>query len=120
MISMIACHSTTKLQVYQFIPSVDCDNCSFLELMEKLTEIDSEPRTITLKNDSVLEYIKRYGGLGYVASFKYKIIDNELNIDSLDIYGRNKIDIQNRCFLFNKDSLVNKITNEKYYNKTTR
>ena len=118
MVGMIACHSTNKLQVYQFMPSVDCDSCDFLELMEKLTEIDSEPKSIVLKNDSILEYWKRYGGLGSLTTVKYYLKDSLMIIDSLDIYG--KIcpeEITNTKMVYSTDSLINSKTKEKYYNQ---
>ena len=117
MAGMIACHSTNKLQVYQFMPSVDCDSCSFLELMDKLSEIDSEPKSIKLKNDSILGYLKRYGGMYSYNAIKYRIVNNELITDSVNLEGYDISGITSMHFLYSRDSLVNKQTNERYYNQ---
>jgi len=114
---MISCNSTNKIQVYRFMSSVDCDNCGFFELTEKLTEIDSEPRYIRLINDSILGYSKRYGGLYSNTAIKYTITNDELIVDSVNLEGYDIPNITNAHFLYNRDSLVNEKTNEKYYNQ---
>jgi hypothetical protein len=114
---MIACHSTNKLQVYQFNTSVECDNYGPLEWQE-LIKLGCLPRTIILRNDSILEYFKRFGGLGSLTTVKYYLKDNLMIIDSLDIYG--KIvpeEIINIKMIYSTDSLINIKTNEKYYNQ---
>lgn len=117
MVDMISCNSTNKIQVYRFMSSVDCDNCGFFELTEKLTEIDSEPRYIRLINDSILGYSKRYGGLYSNTAIKYTITNDELIVDSVNLEGYDIPNITNAHFLYNRDSLVNEKTNEKYYNQ---
>ena len=114
---MAACHSTDKLQVYQFTPSVDCDSYGYLEWAE-LIELGCLPTTIILKNDSILNYFKRFGGLGYLTTIKYHLKDNLTTIDSLDVYGRMvPEEIINAKMIYSTDSLVNKKTNERYYNQ---
>jgi hypothetical protein len=114
---MVVCHPTNKLHVYRFSPSVDCDDCSFLELMEKLTEVDSIPKYITIKNDSIIEYSKCYGGIYGNTEIKYEIVNNELITDSVNINGYEISSVTNMRFLYSQDSLINKQTNEKYYNQ---
>jgi hypothetical protein len=116
-IGMIACHSTNRLQVYRFSPLVDCDGCGFLELMEKLTEIDSVPKFIIIKNDSVIGYSKRYGGIYSNTEIKYVMVNNELITDSVNLNGYEISNVTNMSFLYSQDSLINKKTNEKYYNQ---
>ena len=67
--------------------------------------------------DLILEYWKRYGGLSSSTMIKYILAGSELIVDSKDIYGRNNLDISNMRFLYSRDSLINKKTNEKYYNQ---
>lgn len=117
MISMTSCHSTNRFQRYEWLPSVNCDSCSFLELMDKLSEFDSQPRYIRLENDSIIWYTKRYGGLYSNTAIKYTIINNELIIDSVNENGVEIPNITGMHFLYSRDSLVNKQTNEKYYNQ---
>ena len=117
MAGMIACHSTNKFQRYEWLPLVDCDSCSFLELMDKLSEFDSQPRYIRLENDSIMWYTKRYGGLYSNTAIKYTITNNELIIDSVNENGVEIPNVTGMHFLYSRDSLVNKQTNEKYYNQ---
>ncbi|MCL1943934.1 MAG: hypothetical protein FWF54_10360 [Candidatus Azobacteroides sp.] len=114
---MITCCSTNKIQVYRFLPSVDCDSCSFLEMMEKLAKIDSSNKFIILRNDSILGYSKRYVGLYSNTAIKYIIVNDELITDSINLYGYEIYSVTNVHFLYSRDSLVNKVTNEKYYNQ---
>jgi len=118
MIGMIACRSTDKLQLYRFEQSVDCDSYgSSLEWTE-LIELGCLPRSIVLKNDSILQYFIRFGGLGSLTTVKYYLKDNLITIDSLDIYG--KIvpeEITNMKMIYSRDSLINSKTREKYYNQ---
>ncbi len=101
-----SCGTVTKVQSYKCYETF-FDSTSYHQPSSK---------AIDLKNDSVLMYSERFGGLGNMAEFKYKFINNELSIDSVDIYGYKKNSL-NRFFLYTKDSLVNKKTGEIYYNQ---
>ena len=115
---IITCCSANKMQVYRFLTSVDYDNCNFLEMMEKLSEIDRDPKYIILKNDSILEYWKLFGGLGTLTTVKYYLKDNLITIDSLDIYGKPcPEELTNIELVYFRDSLINKKTDERYYNQ---
>ena len=101
------------IQFYKFVPSIDVEICDLNELTKILTETDT--KSIILKNDSVLEYYKRYGGLGSINSINYKIVNNELITDSLSHEGGDVPGVTSVHFLYSRDSLVNKKTNERYY-----
>jgi hypothetical protein len=112
---VISCKTSFKVQTYQFQPYLD-DIDDINEVIRKTTE--SDVKSIILKNDSVLVSWKRFGGLGIITTVKYYTIDNLLIIDSLDIYGNPcPEEIMNIRFIYSTDSLVNKKTNEKYYNQ---
>ena len=86
-------------------------------MMDKWIEVDSVHKSIALKNDSILEFSKLYGRLGSLMTMRYVIINNELIIDSTDIGGYYIPEISNVYFIYSKDSLINKKTNETYYNQ---
>ena len=111
--SIMSCKTNTKIQFYKFVPSIDVEICDLNELTKILTETDT--KSIILKNDSVLEYYKRYGGLGSINSINYKIVNNELITDSLSHEGGDVPGVTSVHFLYSRDSLVNKKTNERYY-----
>ena len=113
--AVISCKTNLKVQVYRFEPSIDFDVHDENQIREKITE--SDVKSITLRNDSVLEYNKRYGGLYSSTSINYKITNNELIIDSLNHAGYGVPDVTSTHFLYSQDSLINKKTNEKYYNQ---
>ena len=50
-------------------------------------------KSIILRNDSILEYWKRYGGIGRSMIIKYVLIDNELIVYPTDVEGYNVPDI---------------------------
>ena len=107
-----SCKIGFRVQVYQFLPIGDSDNDDIIR--EKLSK-NYVKRFIVLVNDSVLRYNKRNGGIGSSVEIKYKLVDNELFIDSLDIYNRRNSEVLNECFLYSKYRLINKRTNEVYY-----
>ena len=43
--------------------------------------MESDVKSIILRNDSILEYWKRYGGIGSSMIIKYALIDNELIVN---------------------------------------
>jgi hypothetical protein len=110
-----SCKTSFEVKEYRFQPSIDSDIYDKNEIREKIAE--SDVKGINLKNDSILEYWKRYGGLASLTTIKYKLTENELIVDSADIYEHNIPEISNIHFVYSQDSLVNKKTNEKYYNQ---
>ena len=113
--AVVSCKTSFKVQVYRFEPAIDFDVHDENQIREKIAE--SDVKSITLRNDSVLEYKKRYGGLYSSTSINYKIMNNELIIDSLNHAGHDVPDVTSMHFLYSQDSLINKKTNEKYYNQ---
>lgn len=116
-INIVSCSSIggVKIQVYYLLPTVEYDTCSFNETMDNLIAFDS--KYITIQNDSIMILYKNFGGLGFDKHVKYRSINNELITDSIDVSGTFEVEVQDRCFLYNKDSLVNKQTGEKFYSK---
>ena len=112
---IVSCKIGFDTQVYRFIPSIDSDIYSENEIREKIVE--SDVKSIILRNDSILEYWKRYGGIGNSTIIKYTLINNELIVYPTDIKGYDVPDISNMYFWYSQDSLINKKTNEKYYNQ---
>lgn len=74
-------------------------------------------KSIILRNGSILEYWKRYGGIGSSMIIKYALIDNELIVYPTDVEGYNVPDISDMHFLYSRDSLINIKTDEKFYNQ---
>src|SRR5690606_15265846 len=75
--------------------------------------------SLIIVNDSVLNYFERFGGIGKATSIKYSVDENILIIDSIDIYGNSSFSelskgVFNERYFFNRDSLVNVETGEKY------
>lgn len=110
--SVISCKTNVRVRVYQFVPSVSFDIHDENEIRKIL--MNSDTKSIILENDSVLGYFKRYGGLGSYVLVNYKIVNNELITDSLNHDGFDVPDLTSMRFLYSKDSLINKKTNEKY------
>ena len=116
-LNIVSCTSKNriKIQVYNFFPTVDCNTCSFPETMDKLMAFD--PKSVTIQNDSIVILYKSFGGLGFEKQVKYNLIKKELKLDSIDISGTIGVEIQDRYFLFNKDSLINIQTGERFYSR---
>lgn len=113
---VVSCKTSFEVQVYQFLPSLVSDIYNENENREKILRCNE--KGITLKNDSIFEYWKIFGGLGSVTTVKYHIKGNLLVLDSLDIYGRPfSEEFTNIKFIYSIDSLINNRTNEKYYNQ---
>jgi hypothetical protein len=108
----MSCKTSFNVRTYQFQPYVDnIDDIN--EVIKKITESDT--KSIILKNDSVLVFWKRFGGTGSAITVKYIIINNELITDSVNLNGYEIPSMTNMRFLYSRDSLVNKMTNERYY-----
>lgn len=111
----LSCKTSFEAQVYRFILSTDSEICDENEFRDILMKGDV--KSITLKNDSILEYWKRYSGLGSSRAIKYTLLDNELIVYPADTLGYDVPGISNMCFYYNKDSIINEKTKEKYYNQ---
>ena len=112
---IVSCKISFDTQVYRFIPSIDSDIYSENEIRKKIVE--SDVKSIILRNDSILEYWKRYGGIGSSMIIKYALIDNELIVYPTDVEGYNVPDISDMHFFYSRDSLINIKTDEKFYNQ---
>lgn len=110
-----SCKTGFESQVYDFQPVIDSNTYDENEIKEVISE--SEMRTIVLKNDSVLEFRKRHGGLGSLITIEYTLVDNEIVINSADVTRRYIPELSGIHFLYSRDSLINRQTNEKYYNQ---
>lgn len=111
---IISCKTGFNIQIYKYQPTIDSNISNENEIRKRI--IESDVKSITLRNDSTLEYWKRYGGIGSLIKIRYFLINNELIIDSIDS-GGNKNDLSNIHFLYSQDSLINRKTQEKYYNQ---
>jgi hypothetical protein len=112
---VVSCKTSFESQVYDFQLIIDSNTYDENEIKELISE--SKMKTIVLKNDSVLEFRKRHGGLGSLITIEYTLVDNEIVIDSTDVTGRYIPELSDIHFLYSRDSLVNRQTNEKYYNQ---
>ena len=59
---VVSCKTSFESQVYDFQLIIDSNTYDENEIKELISE--SKMKTIVLKNDSVLEFRKRHGGLG--------------------------------------------------------
>lgn len=84
--------------VYRFVPSIDSDIYSENEIREKIVERDV--KFIILRNDSILEYWKRYGGIGSLMIIMYTLIDDELIVYPTGVQGYNVPEISKMHFLY--------------------
>ena len=107
----------TQKHVVRFYQSmqINCDTCTFQEINDSISLIFSEWKIITIKNDSVINYYKKYYGLGSSTDIKYKLIDNVIELDTVDLYGRNVAPLEIGNLEFYKDSLIDLKTGIKYY-----
>lgn len=62
--------------------------------------------------DIIQVFRKRHGDLGSLITIEYSLV-----IDSVDVSGRYIPEISDIHFLYSRDSLINRRTNEKYYNR---
>lgn len=114
-IILVSCKTNFKIQVYNFQSSFNTESSDEEEIRKQIAK--SKIKSIILKNDSILEYFTRYGGLANIVTVKYRVIENELIIDSIDNRGRKIIELSNIHLIYTPDSLVDKKTHEKYYNE---
>src|SRR5690606_4776757 len=111
-----SCKSGKRVPLsYYQPPQMDfCDTCEY-----KNPRLISNPKSIIIDNDSVLNYSERFGGIGKATTLKYSVDENILIIDSIDIYGNSTFSelskgVFNERYFFYRDSLVNVETGEKY------
>ena len=62
--------------------------------------------------DIIQVFRKRHGDLGSLITIEYSLV-----IDSVDVSGRYIREISGINYLYSRDSLINRQTNEKYYNQ---
>lgn len=111
----LSCRTTFRLQRFRSITFIDSIIYNKYGVKERIRVWDE--KFISLKNDSILRYGKLFGGLSGGTDIKYRKIEDELIIDSVNVNGYDIPGITNTCFIYNKDSLTNKKTNETYYNQ---
>lgn len=112
---IFSCKTNFKMQIYRFEPSINLDGQDESETRRMIAR--SDVKFITLKNDSVLIYTKRNGGLASSIELIYRIVNDELIIDSLNYEGKSILNVMGVHFLYSSDSLINKRTLEKYFNR---
>ncbi len=100
--------------VYQCLTNVEGENLTEDDIIiESMSS--SERILIVLKNDSILEYNKIYGGVGSSVTVKYLLDGNFITIEPLDIYGKSyPYELLNARLVFSLDSLVDKKNERKY------
>lgn len=87
-------------------------------MMKPYTKSDIA-KSIVLISDTTLNYNIRYGGIGASTTIKYKIENQLLIIDTVDIYGRNSFqsytdEVFGNIYSYSEGSLVNKKNGDKY------
>jgi hypothetical protein len=114
---MISCKTKYKISSYEFDRGLKFENVNGTLKPFPKTYIH---KSIILISDSTLNYTVRYGDIGASTTIKYKITDNVMIIDSIDIYNRKSFqsytnEIFENNFLYSKDSLTDIGNNDKYY-----
>lgn len=107
--------NTIFIKSYTHIPQ-----SSLLHTCKHFTVSTTNNKSIILISDTTLNYIIRFGGLGVSTTIEYTISDNELIVDTVDIYNRSSFqnidnDIFGYRFYYYRDSLVGINNNELYY-----
>lgn len=116
MFNLFSCKTSRYPVFYKHMVILNCDNCNDDSISYALNSGNN--KSITLKNDSILEYYKSFGGLGSITTAKYSLIDCQIKVDSLDVYGRvGPKEFLNMNIIYSIDSLVNNQTGEIYYNQ---
>ena len=77
-------------------------------------------KSIVIVSDSTLNYTVLLGDIGASTTIKYKIENQLLKVDSIDIYNRKSFqgytnEIFGYKFKYSNDSLIDKMNGEKYY-----
>jgi len=117
MIAIVSCRTGFEKQIFEYHPviNVDPDTLSTEEMIK--IGLGIEKKSIIIINDSVIIYTKRFGGISFSDSIKYKLNQNILTIDSVNYFNK-RIDISNMDFYYYKDSIVSiQASNERYLNK---
>lgn len=99
---------------YQYFYNIDDDELTKDKIIKSVNP--SKGVLITLQNDSILQYYKRYGGLGFSTKIKYYLNKGLIIVDSLDIYNRSSPDeIKEAQLIFSLDSLVDNVNGFVYF-----
>ncbi|MDR2839977.1 MAG: hypothetical protein LBV75_01735 [Paludibacter sp.] len=113
---VISCKSKFHIPTRN-MPNLDCESCSSSELVNMFSEHKLLANRIILINDSVLEYIKLFYDCGWNSEIKYKIVENELIIDTIDTKKRSTAYCNMETVEYYTDSLRNIKTGEKFYSE---
>jgi hypothetical protein len=118
-ISIIIMVYSCKSQLFKgrFVQSTNilCDTCSMQTLLDSSLSVYNHLQIFTIKNDSVINFSKRYFGLGWSTDLRYRIFDNVMIFDTIDIYGTNIEALNLKKLKYNKDSLIDLNSGSIYY-----
>jgi hypothetical protein len=84
-------------------------------LLDSSLSVYNHLQIFTIKNDSVINFSKRYFGLGWSTDLRYRIFDNVMIFDTIDIYGTNIEALNLKKLKYNKDSLIDLNSGSIYY-----
>jgi len=97
---------------YRYLP-----NSHSIQYSEDTILSPSRGKMIILLNDTILQYNRNYGGIGWSTKISYSLRDNLMIVDSLDVFGRiSNPEFTKSGFTYSKDSLINNETGQIYYN----
>jgi hypothetical protein len=107
---------SSKIQAFSLQGQlVRCDTCQYKNFRLE----PGANKTISILNDTLLQYSVLLGHIGATTKIKYIREVNNLKVDTLDIYKRNKFqgyanEIFGETIIYNKDSLFIPAFNEVY------
>ena len=108
---------TSKIQAFSLQRQlVRCDTCQYKNFRLE----PGADKTISILNDSLLQYTVLLGHIGATTKIRYIREDNNLKVDTIDIYKRNKFqgytnEIFGETIIYNRDSLIIPAFNEIYF-----
>ena len=98
--------------IYRYLPDLYS-----IQYSEDTILSPARGKLIILLNDTILQYKKYYGGIGWSTEIRYYLDDNLMIVDSLDVFGRiSNPEFTKSGFTYSKDSLVNNETGQIYHN----
>jgi len=116
---LISCKSNYRYRAYEFDRGIEW---KIIDGIKKPFPKTYVKKSIVFISDSTLNYNIQYGGIGASTTIKYKIDNNSLIIDTVDIYNRKSFQgFTNEIFgvkiQYSNDSLIDKKHLQKYYLK---
>jgi hypothetical protein len=105
----LSCGTSYDARTYEYIPRTEGEY-----------RTGYNRKTLSIKNDSIITIAILYGGIGKSQSIKYRIRDNRLIVDSLDVKGyfvNDFFDEFGTLFLYYKDSIVSEKNNDLYFSQ---